>query len=94
MTATLTKTDLTLPETDEVEKKLATLRLTGAPAPLKLGHSLDAIEKTDLTPLIGTEFARGVQLSQLLKAANADELIKDLAITSMSYSPTSTLSII
>ena len=82
MSVTLTKTQLTLPETDQVDKKLASLHLTGSPAPLKLGKSLDAFEKTDATPLIGTEFARGVQLSQLLKAPNTDELIKDLAILS------------
>ena len=80
--ATLSKTQLTRPETEEVEKKIATLRLTGSVAPLKLGKSLDAFEKVDGTPLIGTEFARGIQLSQWLKAPNADELIRDLAILS------------
>lgn len=79
---TLSKTQLTLPETEEVEKKIASLRLTGSVAPLKLGKSLDAFEKTDATPLIGTEFARGVQLSQWVKAQNADDLIKDLAVLS------------
>ena len=80
-TVTLTKNQLTRPETEKVEQKIAALRLTGSPAPLKLGQSLEAFQKTNLTPLIGTEFARGVQLSQLLKAPNADELIRDLAIT-------------
>ncbi|KIP07868.1 hypothetical protein PHLGIDRAFT_117738 [Phlebiopsis gigantea 11061_1 CR5-6] len=80
MVATATKTQLVLPETEEVEQKLATLRLTGAPAPLQLGKSLDGFQKSDLTPLIGTEFARGVQIKELLKAPNADELIKDLAV--------------
>ncbi|KAF7789165.1 hypothetical protein EIP86_000102 [Pleurotus ostreatoroseus] len=77
---TLTKTQLTLPETEQVEKKIASLRLTGATVPLKLGHSLDKFEKTDATPLIGTEFARGTQVADWLKAPNADELIRDLAI--------------
>ncbi|KAH8110650.1 hypothetical protein DFH11DRAFT_757866 [Phellopilus nigrolimitatus] len=76
----LTKTLLTLPETEAVSTKIASLKLTGSPAPLKLGTSLDAFEKTDATPTIGTEFARGVQLAELLKAPNADALIRDLAI--------------
>ena len=74
------RTQLILPETEKVAEKIAALRLTGAPAPLKLGKSLDAYEKTNSTPTIGTEFARGVQLTDLLKAPNADEIIRDLAI--------------
>ena len=74
------RTQLILPETEKVAEKIAALRLTGAPAPLKLVKSLDAYEKTDSTPTIGTEFARGVQLTDLLKAPNADEIIRDLAI--------------
>lgn len=84
MTTLATRTQLVFPETEEVEQKLATLKLTGAPAPLKLGNSLDKFEKSDATPLIGTEFAQGVQLAELLKAPNADELIRDLAILSTS----------
>ena len=81
MSATITaRTQLVSPETEEVERKLAALRLTGAPAPLQLGKSLDGFQKTDLTPLIGTEFARGIQIVDLLKAPNADDLIRDLAI--------------
>lgn len=83
---TLSKTNLVFPETEAVEQKLATLRLTGAPAPLQLGKSLDGFGKTDLTPLIGTEFAKGVQIKDLLKASNSDELIKDLAILGTSSS--------
>ena len=87
MSATVTRTpgrtQLVSPETEEVEQKLATLRLTGAPAPLQLSKSLDAFQKADLTPLIGTEFARGTQIVDLLKAPNADDLIRDLAILGM-----------
>lgn len=83
-TVTLTRNQLTLPETEEVEQKIASLRLTGARIPLKLGHSLDKFEKIDATPLIGTEFARGIQVADWLKSPNADELIKDLAILSTS----------
>ncbi|KAI0338698.1 TfdA family taurine catabolism dioxygenase TauD [Trametopsis cervina] len=80
MSKIATRTQLVFPETEQLEQKLATLTLTGAPAPLKLGNSLDKFEKADATPLIGTEFARGVQIAELLKAPNADELIRDLAI--------------
>ncbi len=80
-----TRAHVVVPETDKVEEKLAALKLTGAPAPLKLGKSLDKFEKVDATPLIGTEFARGVQIADLLKAPDADELIRDLAILGMSY---------
>jgi hypothetical protein len=77
---TLSRTQLTLPETQKVAERIATLKLTGSPSPLKLGKSLEAFKKTDLTPIIGTEFEQGIQLSELLKAPNADELIRDLAI--------------
>ncbi|KAI9366946.1 TfdA family taurine catabolism dioxygenase TauD [Zopfochytrium polystomum] len=49
--------------------------------PLALSGALDKFQRFDLTPHIGTEFENGVQLSQLLKAANSDDLIRDLAIT-------------
>jgi hypothetical protein len=89
MSQLATRTQLVFPETEVVEEKLASLKLTGAPAPLKLGGSLDKLEKADLTPLIGTEFARGIQLSELLKAPNVDELIRDLAILGTSCMSTS-----
>ena len=79
MSATTTQT-LVSPATLEINEKLSKLNLTGSPAPLKLGNSLDKFPRTDSTPTIGTEFERGVQLSELLKAPNADELIRDLAI--------------
>lgn len=81
MSTVLTQEQLTQPETEHVREKLLTLKLTGSPAPLKLGHALDDVQRTNVTPIIGTEFARGVQLAEWLKAPNADELIRDLAIT-------------
>jgi hypothetical protein len=48
--------------------------------PLKYGGSLDQFPHEDLTPSTGTEFTLATQLSQLLKAPNADELIRDLAV--------------
>jgi len=51
--------------------------------PLKYSGSLDQFPHEDLTPALGTEFSTATQLSQLLKADNADELIRDLAILSI-----------
>lgn len=49
--------------------------------PLKPSGALDAFDRFDVTPAIGTEFKRGVvQLKDLLEAPNADDLIRDLAI--------------
>ena len=67
--------------TQELPQVLSKLDLKGSAVPLTLGNSLTSIEKTDLTPTIGTEF-KDVQLSQLLKSENANQLIRDLAITS------------
>ncbi|KAI9366945.1 putative TfdA family taurine dioxygenase [Zopfochytrium polystomum] len=49
--------------------------------PLSLSGALDKYKRFDVTPHIGTEFESGVQLSELLKAENSDDLIRDLAIT-------------
>ena len=51
--------------------------------PLKYSGSLDQFPHEHLTPALGTEFSTATQLSQLLKADNADELIRDLAILSI-----------
>jgi hypothetical protein len=52
--------------------------------PLQSSGSLKGYEKFDVTPVIGTEFARGIQLTDLLSAPNSDHLIRDLAILGMS----------
>jgi proline racemase len=49
-------------------------------APLKNTGSLDALEKFDVTSVIGTEFKEGVQLARLLSAPNSDDIIRDLAL--------------
>lgn len=54
-------------------------------APLQLSGSLDSFESFDVTPIIGREFPTA-NLVDWLNAPNADELIRDLAITSMSLS--------
>lgn len=49
--------------------------------PPKPSGALDAYEKFDMTRVVGTEFKQGaVQLADLLKAPNSDDLIRDLAI--------------
>ncbi|GAA5890782.1 hypothetical protein JCM6882_000660 [Rhodosporidiobolus microsporus] len=49
-------------------------------APLRPTGALDKYKKSDLTPVLGTQF-REVQLPDLLTADNADELLRELAIT-------------
>lgn len=51
--------------------------------PLKTKGLLDQYEHFDTTPTIGREYPT-IDLKQLLEASNADELIRDLAITSKS----------
>ena len=54
------------------------------PEPLKLKGVLDRFEHEDTTPAIGREFPSLNIVNDLLDAENADELIRDLAITSKS----------
>jgi hypothetical protein len=49
--------------------------------PLKLSGALDHLEHFDVTPVIGREYVN-VDLVELLRAPNSDELLRDLAITS------------
>ncbi|KAL2133488.1 hypothetical protein VTI74DRAFT_2253 [Chaetomium olivicolor] len=48
--------------------------------PLKLSGALDHLEHFDVTPVIGREYIN-VDLVELLRAPNSDELLRDLAIT-------------
>ena len=66
------KSTLVRAETEKVAKQLATLRLTGSPAPLRLGKSLDSFKRVDATPTIGTELL-GIDLRQL-SDSQKDEL--------------------
>ena len=52
--------------------------------PLKLNGVLDEFMQFDVTPMIGKEFPTA-NLVQWMRAPNSDELLKDLAITSMLY---------
>jgi len=49
--------------------------------PLRLKGVLNDIESFDTTPIIGTEFPKA-NLKEWLEAENADDLLRDLAITS------------
>ena len=52
--------------------------------PLKLSGALDKFAPEDTTPLIGREFLNVNIVDDLLNATDADELLRDLAITSKS----------
>jgi|SRR3569833_582008 len=71
------------PSKDELPKLL-----TGHKEPLKLHGALDQFTSFDVTPVIGREFPNA-DLAKWLRAPNSDELLRDLAITSAYYLPTS-----
>ena len=52
--------------------------------PLKTSGALDKFLFEDSTPVIGREFPELNIVDDLLNASNADELIRDLAVTSRS----------
>lgn len=52
------------------------------PEPLKLSGALDKFSFEDTTPVIGREFHNVNIVDDLLSAPDADELLRDLAITS------------
>jgi hypothetical protein len=53
------------------------------PKPLKQSGALEKFSYEETTPVIGREFLNVNIVDDLLNAPNADELIRDLAITSM-----------
>ncbi len=55
------------------------------PVPLALSGALDRFSYEDITPVIGREFLNINIVDDLLDVSNADELIRDLAITSKQY---------
>lgn len=55
--------------------------ITSFPAPLTLGNSIDHWKYEDLTRTLGRVY-NGIDLAEVLNAPNADELLRDLAITS------------
>lgn len=57
------------------------------PQPLKLSGALEKFSYEDTTPAIGREFSNVDIVEDLLNAADVDELLRDLAITSNSSLP-------
>lgn len=55
----------------------------GFPKPLTKSGVLDEFKWEDATPVIGREYPTVNIVDDLLNASNADELLRDLAITSM-----------
>lgn len=51
--------------------------------PLKPTGALEKFEHFDVTPAIGREFPT-INLKELLESPDSDELLKELAVTSMS----------
>lgn len=55
---------------------------TQFPKPLTLGDSLKKFKQEESTPAIGQEFFDANLVDDFLNAENADEVLRDLAITS------------
>lgn len=70
------------PALEQTEEPLPELR-TDHREPLKLSGALDKYEHIEVTPVIGREYVN-VNLAELLRAPNSDDLIRDLAITGKS----------
>lgn len=56
------------------------------PTALKLSGALDQFDFEETTPVLGREFTNLNIVDDILNASNADELLRDLAITSKTYS--------
>jgi hypothetical protein len=77
---------------EEAVKPAAVAASNYIKAPLKLSGAIDSWKNFDVTPVIGREYA-DVDLAAVLSAENSDELLRDLAITSMSRKTYDTLRI-
>lgn len=70
--------DLKVKAQEVVSRQAAPAKLVKTP--MQLTGALDKFESFDITPAIGKEFPKA-NLAQWLEAPNADELIRDLAVT-------------
>lgn len=75
------------PATDIVEPVQVQLGKTdistpSRPSPLKTSGALDAFSHGDVTPVIGREYPTVNIVDDILNKPNADDLLRDLAITS------------
>jgi hypothetical protein len=55
------------------------------PQPLKKSGAIDKFQYEETTPAIGREYPTVNIVDDILGASNADELLRDLAITSMHF---------
>jgi hypothetical protein len=55
------------------------------PKPLSTSGALDRFKNEETTPVIGREYVDVNLVNDIINAENSDELIRDLAITSMSH---------
>lgn len=60
--------------------------------PLSLSGALNRFEHVESTPVIGREYADVNLVNDILNAKDSDELIRDLAITSMSLAECTVIS--
>ncbi|ORY73439.1 hypothetical protein BCR35DRAFT_354123 [Leucosporidium creatinivorum] len=66
-------------DSGSLAETVGSLALRGSQIPLKPTAALNKFKSIDLTPVIGREYPE-LQLVDLLRAPNADELIRELAI--------------
>lgn len=57
--------------------------VTAYPKPLKLSGALEKFAFEETTPIIGREYLSVNIVDDLMKAVNSEDLLKDLAITSL-----------
>ncbi|ORY39260.1 hypothetical protein BCR35DRAFT_339357 [Leucosporidium creatinivorum] len=77
--STNTSQTTTTASTEAVAEAVGSLALRGSHIPLKPTGVLDKFKSFDVTPFIGREYP-DVQLVDLLRARNSDELLRELAI--------------
>jgi hypothetical protein len=67
-------------------RRIVPLSVEGSryPEPLTLSGALDQFKYEESTPVIGREYSDVNLVDDIINAKNADELIRDLAITSKS----------
>lgn len=65
-------------------ESIATPGRNTLPGPLPYTGLLEQYPHFEVTPSIGREFGKQLQLTELLQAPNSDELIRDLAVLSES----------
>ena len=64
---------------------VGSLDLRGSTQPIPRNHSLDVYPSHEVTTVIGHEFSSELQLSKIIHADDADELIKDMAVLGRSH---------